>query len=179
MTLTRIAILCYLITTAIYAVGQDLDFERSRHKAMLDAIKTDVQKNYYDPAFKNIDIESKYREALQNIQAATTLTKLELAIAEFLSEFKDSHVYFIPPPKVNSVDYGFSIQMVGDKCRVNWVKKGSDAERKGVEIGDEIKLISGFVPTRTTISMIRSYLFELFPEPTITLDLKKPDGAEV
>lgn len=172
-TFIVLAITACLATTAL---GQTLSFERDRHRSMLDLIKSDVEKNYFDPKFKNIDIELKYKEAQANLKAATSVGQLSSAVAQFLAEFDDSHLFFVPPGKANVADYGFEFRMFGDKCLVYHIKKGSDAEAKGLQVGDELRAVSGFGPTRDSLWKLRYFFFLLFPQPSLKLLILKPDG---
>jgi C-terminal processing protease CtpA/Prc len=169
-------LIALLFTAWLWPVlGQDIGFERDRRRTILELIKSDVKKNYFDPAFKGIDIESKYKEAQANIQKATSVGQLDSAIAQFLTEFDDSHLYYLPPGKVRSVDYGFDFRMFGDKCFVIQVDKGSDAEKKGLQVGDEVRSVSSFGPTRETLWKMRYFFFSLFPQPVLYVAVVKPD----
>jgi C-terminal processing protease CtpA/Prc len=175
--ITCIALLLTLFVSG--GVSQDIGFERARHKAMLYAIKTDVEKNYYDPNFKNIDLESKYNEALANIQKAGTIGELNASLAQFLLELDDSHTVYLPPPRVKTVDYGLWFRMVGDKCRIIWLDDDSDAKKKGIQVGDEIRALSGYLLTRDTIWRTRYFFFALMPQAQLTLDIVKLDGTVI
>jgi hypothetical protein len=51
-------------------------------------------------------------------------------IAQVLIELEDSHTVFLPPSRAYTTDYGWTMQMIGDRCFVSSVDKGSDAEAK-------------------------------------------------
>lgn len=53
--------LCLLITGASQpARSQTLESYREQGRIILGVIKSDIKKNYYDPSFKGLDIESKF-----------------------------------------------------------------------------------------------------------------------
>ncbi len=128
------------------AFGQDLRFERSRHKQMLKLVKDDVKKNYFDPAFKGLDIEAGYQRAAEKLEKAESIGQMSGVVAQFLMDFDDSHLFFLPPGKQNKTHYGFRFRMMGDKCLVYHVNKDSDAEKKGLAVGDQIYAIQGLIP---------------------------------
>ncbi len=171
----RAVIVSLVACFATVAFGQTIGLERDRRKSMLDLLKADVERNYFDPKFKGIDIEAKFKEAQNNVKAGTSVGQLDSAVAQFLAEFDDSHLFYLPPGKVNTVDYGFSFRSIGEKCYVTYVKKGSDAEVQGLGMGDELRSVSGFTPTRDSLWKLRYFFFILFRQPSLKLTVVKPD----
>lgn len=165
-------VLCLTLPIA----AQDLNFERVRHKTMLDRLVGEMRRHYFDPEFKQIDLDAKYNEAVENLNKATGLGELRSAVAQFFAEFNDSHLFFVPPGHTNSQEYGIDFRMIGDKCLILYVDKDSDAAKKGLTVGDEIRSISGFTPTRDSLWRVRYFFYVLFPQPSWKLQVVKPDG---
>lgn len=166
----------FCLATSVLA--QDLGYERSRHKSMLEGIKSEVKKNYYDPNFHGLDLEAKFKEASAKMDSASSIGQMSGIIAQFLLEFDDSHLFFVPPGKVSKIDYGFEYQMIGDKCFVTLIDPKSDAAKKGIQVGDQIFSFGGYGPSRDNIWKLH-YLFDrLRPQPFMNLEIIKPDGKE-
>ena len=168
--------------SALFAArGQEAvsNFDRERGRTMLNIIKGDLKKHYYDPTFHGVDVDARFKEADEKIKRATNLGQVFGSVAQFLIELDDSHTYFLPPGRAYSTDYGWQMQMVGEKCYVVAVKPGSDAEKKGLQEGDEIYSIDGFAPLRETIWKINYFYHALRPAPGMRLVVIKPDGREL
>ena len=105
--------------------------DRERGQEMLGMIKDEIKKNYYDPNFHGIDLDKRFKEAEGKVKQSNSLGQMFGVIAQVLIEFNDSHLFFLPPGRSYRTDYGYLMQMVGDKCYVMAVKPGSDAEAKG------------------------------------------------
>ncbi|MGD9590006.1 MAG: S41 family peptidase [Pyrinomonadaceae bacterium] len=179
MSLSKLLAIALISFFSVSVPGQSLSFERDRHKMILSRVKSDLVKNYYDPEFKKVDVELKYQEAIENIKNANSVGQMSSSVAQFLAEFDDSHLFYLPPQKANTVDYGIDFRMAGDKCLVTHIDKGSDAEKKGLQVGDQLRAISGLGPTRETLWKIRYFFYALFPQPELKLAVIKPDGAAV
>ena len=141
--------------------------DRDRVRGMLDVIKGDIKKNYYDPAFHGIDIDARFKAADEKIKSVNSLGQAYGVIAQALSEFNDSHLFFLPPPRPARADYGWQMQMFGDECYVIAVKPGSDAEAQGLKASDRLLKVDGFAPTRDNIGKMRYRYYVLRPEPGI------------
>lgn len=153
-------------------------FERDRGRAMLSAIKDDIKKHYYDASFRGIDLDSRFKAADEKIKQATSNSQIFRIIAQVLLDFNDSHTFFIPPPRSASIDHGWKMQMIGDKCYVTAVKPGSDAEAKGVKAGDQILAINGNAPTRDNLWKIEYLYHGLDPQVGFRLVLQSLDGKQ-
>ncbi len=173
--LLLLVLLC-AFNPVISALAQDMDNERGRHQEILARIKDDVQKNYYDPSYKGIDLEAKYKVAKEKIRKAGSIGQMSSIIAQFLIDFDDSHLFFFPPGRADKVSYGFDFSMVGDKCFVSKVDQKSDAANKGIQVGDELYSIEGYEPTRENLWKMRYTYFALRPRDGLSVVVKKPDG---
>jgi C-terminal processing protease CtpA/Prc len=146
---------------------------------MLRFVKEDVKKNYFDPTFKGIDIEASHKIAAEKMDKAQSIGQMSGIIAQFLIDFDDSHLFFLPPGKANKTDYGFDYRMAGPKCFIVSVDKKSEAEKLGLQVGDELLSIEGFQPTRETLWKIRYLFNRLRPQLGLNLIIQKPDGREI
>lgn len=153
-------------------------FDKDRGHDMISQIKADLKKNYYDPSFHGMDIEARLRAADEKINDATSLGHIFGIIAQAVIDLDDSHTFFLPPGRSARTEYGWEMQMIGDKCFVTAVKPGSDAEAKGLKQGDEIWTVNDLGPTRDNFWKMEYYFKALRPQPGMQLTLKKPSGKE-
>lgn len=160
------------------ASPESIALNRSRGMNMLDEIKDVIRDHYYDKKYHGIDLDERFKAAKEKIKKLDANWQVFRVIAQVLFEFDDSHTMFYPPNRANRVEYGFSMQMIGGTCFVTDVKKGSDAEAKGVKVGDEITGIESYVPSRSNLWVIRYLFYALDPLPAIKVQLKDLDGKE-
>jgi C-terminal processing protease CtpA/Prc len=153
-------------------------YDRERGRDMLAAIKEDIKKSYYDPTFHGIDLDAHFSAAGEKIKQATSLGQMFGVIAQALIDFDDSHLFFVPPGRTSRYDYGWRMQMVGDKCFITAVKPGSDAEAKGLQPGDEIYTVDGYGPTRENHWKMQYLYYSLRPRPGVRLVVNKPNGEQ-
>ncbi len=139
----------------------------------LDAVK----KHYYDPKFHGLDIDKLYAQYDQKMQAAKSNHEAFTIIAGFLENLNDSHTLFIPPLRVANVDYGYRMQMIGDRCFVTHVRPNTDAASK-LHPGDAILKREGYAVTRTDIDTMLYYFDELLPIAKSDLLLQDPHGQQ-
>src|SRR5262245_35990830 len=139
-----------LLFLAVLSFGQSApsSLDRDRGRTMLNVIKNDLKKNYYDTSFHGMDVDARFKQAEEKINSATSQGQILGIIAQVLLDLDDSHTYFIPPSRPFTVEYGWHMQIIGEKCYIVAVKPGSDADLKGIKEGDEIYSIDGFAPTR-------------------------------
>ena len=156
----------------------DLERDRNRGKVMLALVKDYMKEYYYDPKYRGMDLEARFKAADAKIGEAQSLSQVLGVIAQALAELNDSHTFFIPPPRPVDVDYGWKMQAVGDRVFVTAVKPGSDAEAQGLKPGDEVLSVDGFRPTRPTLWKIEYNYNVLRPSPGKRVVVRSPDGAE-
>ncbi|MBV9956903.1 MAG: PDZ domain-containing protein [Acidobacteria bacterium] len=153
-------------------------FDRQRYSEMLDALKTDIRKNYYDENFHGINLDEHFKQAQEKVKKAASISQALGIISQTLMDFNDSHLYFRPPGKAVKVEYGWRMNMIGDKCFITAVKPGSDAEAKGLKPGDEIYSIDGFEPTRDNIWKMQLYYYVLHPKAGVKFVIQDRDGTQ-
>ncbi|HRH46263.1 MAG TPA: S41 family peptidase [Pyrinomonadaceae bacterium] len=170
-------LLCvFLISTSFAQSFSSL--ERSELKDMLNAVKKAVKENYYDPTYKGIDLDAKAKIAEEKMSKATSKGQGLGIIAQFVMELNDSHTRFYPPEIATKFEYGWKMQMFGDKCYISAVKPKSDAEKQGLKIGDEVLAIEGFRPNRKEMWKINYYYNVLSPRAGINFKVKSPNDEQ-
>lgn len=176
--LWTLAITLILWSASAPVRAQSLDsFDRERGRMMLNNVKNEIKKNYYDPGFHGLDVDARFKTADEKIKQATSLGQVFGIIAQAVLDLNDSHTFYIPPDRATRFNYGWQMQMIGDKCYVVAVKPGSDAEAKNLKVGDMILSVSGYAPTRDNFWKMK-YLFNtLRPQPGLHVEAKSPDGS--
>jgi carboxyl-terminal processing protease len=152
--------------------------DRDRGLEMLEKIEEDLSDNYYDPKFHGMDVDARFKIAKERIKNAVSNGEIFSVIAQVLVELDDSHTYFLPPNRVLRVDYGWRMQVIGDKCYVTAVKPGSDAQSKGLKVGDEIYSIDGYEPSRSNLWKMEYSYYLLKPRPGMRVVVQDPDGQQ-
>jgi C-terminal processing protease CtpA/Prc len=171
-----------LVLTAIMFVPQLLNaqgldrIERERALLMLSVVKSDLKNNYYDPHFRGMDVESRFKTAEEKIKQATSLGQALGIIAQTLLDLNDSHSFFAPPQRPERIEYGWNMQMIGDKCYVVGVKPGSDAEAKGLKPGDQVHSVENFRPSRRDLWKMEYFYRALSPRPGLRVVAQSPGG---
>ena len=172
------AALCVFLSSFQSASAQKLDsMERQRASDMLKTIKGSLKDNYYDPGFHGLDIDARFKAADEKLKQAGSLGQALGIIAQVLMDLDDSHAFFIPPARPERVEYGWQMQMIGDGCYVVAVKPGSDAEKKGLKVGDLVRSVEGFKPNRKNLWKMNYYYGALSPRPGLQVVAQSP-GAE-
>jgi C-terminal processing protease CtpA/Prc len=164
---------------SVFAQSPPSGFERDRGRTMLNVIKGEIKKNYYDPNFRGMDVDVRFKEAEEKIKVATSQGQIFGIIAQALLDLDDSHTFFLPPGRSFTTEYGWQMQMIGEKCYIVAVKPGSDAEAKGLKEGDEVYSIDGFGPVRANLWKLDYTYQALRPRAGVRLVVIKPDGREM
>jgi C-terminal processing protease CtpA/Prc len=144
---------------------------------MLRATREEIEKYYFDPKFGGFDLAQAYVTAEERVDRSRSLPDALSAIAQFAMDLRDSHTYFIPPRQTAKVDYGWTMQMIGDACYVVAVKPGSDAARQAVGVGDRVEAVNGYRPARNNLWQLR-YMFQVLrPQPGLHVELLSVNGV--
>jgi C-terminal processing protease CtpA/Prc len=162
---------------ALSVFAQSLSsFDRQRNKEIISSVKSILMENYYDPTFRGLDLETKFQEVEEINKQAKSNSEVFVALAAVLIDLNDSHTNFIPPSRMNKVDYGWGMKSFGDKCFISYVKSRSDAEKKGLQVGDEILSLDIFKPNRKNLWQMNYLYYALSPREQVKLVVRSPDG---
>lgn len=151
---------------------------RERGIRMVKDIRKVIEEHYFDPNFRGIDLKARFKAAEEEIKTLETNSQIFRVIASLLLEFNDSHTRFFPPDRANRTEYGFALQMVGPTCFVVSVKKGSDAEAKGLKVGDVVTKLGPYPVNRDSLWVLNYMIYSLEPQPALPVYVKRPDGSE-
>jgi C-terminal processing protease CtpA/Prc len=169
----------FLLLSSQLAAQEKMDgMERNRLKTMLRDIKSQIKKDYYDTTFHGIDIDARFKQAEDRLNQVMTTGQGLGVIAQALIDFNDSHLYFIPPATNVQVEYGWRAKMIGDKCFVIAVKPESDAEVRGLKIGDQILAVENFRPSRSELWKMMYYYSIIGKRPSLNLTILSPGSDE-
>jgi C-terminal processing protease CtpA/Prc len=169
---------------------------RESAEAMLQNIAADIKKNYYDLKFHGLDWDAIVSQTKQKIDKSDTFDMALLHIAALVDALNDSHTTLFPPRRVlNSPayvrdwrallqltdkrhDYGWRSEIVGERCFVTHVQPGSDAEKKGLNVGDELLSMNGYHPERASIQRA-DYVFNVLrPQDELKVEVIDPAGTK-
>ena len=173
--------LCCLFAgfTPSHVLTQGVNKETTeRGRKMLAQIRKDLKEFYYDTTYKGLDLDKRYEKADSAIRSARDNNHMLAIIAEYTHELKDSHTNFYPPSRVARIDFGFTTGFFGDSLFVTSVKKGSDADKKGLKRGDVVLQFEAFKPDRKTFSTVRYVYYALSPRERLRLQVRSPDSAQ-
>ena len=148
--------------------------DRERGLIMLKIVKGDIRKNYYDPGFRGIDIEARFKLAEDKIKLTKSNAEVFGIIAQALLEFNDSHTSFVPPQRSARIDYGWLMKTFGDGCYVTEVRPHSDADAKGLRPGDLVQSIDGIRPNKANLWVFYYLYYQLAPRPIVKMVVQSP-----
>lgn len=150
---------------------------RQQVMSMLKNVKGAIKDDYYDPQFKGIDLDARFKLAEEKLKTIETLGQAFAVIAQAVADLNDSHTRFYPPARNVITEYGWRMKMFGDKAFITGVKDKSDAEAKGLKIGDQVVKLNGFLPSRADLWKMIYYYQVLNPQGKVALEIRRPDGT--
>jgi carboxyl-terminal processing protease len=176
---SSLLIVAVLILTPLARTQEKLDkFKVEQGLLILESVHEEVKKHYYDPTFHGVNIDAEFAKAKQKVSTVDSLSRTFGIIADALDSLHDSHTFFEPPVRGYSVEYGFRDKMIGDKCLVTHVRPGTDAEKKGLQPGDQILTINTYPLNRETLFKLNYMYGTLSPQPGLILNVQSPDGSQ-
>jgi C-terminal processing protease CtpA/Prc len=159
------------------APAQKMDgVARQQVMSMLKNVKKAIKDDYYDPGFKGMDIDARFKTAEEKLKTTETLGQAFAVIAQAVVDLNDSHTRFYPPARNALNEYGWRMKMFGDKAFITGVKEKSDAEAKGLKTGDQVLKLNGFTPSRGDLWKMIYYYQVISPQTRVVMDIRQPDG---
>jgi len=171
-------LVCALLTSAVACAQQTMsNQDRQLFMEILRTAHSEVQKHYYDPKFGGLDWDARYRQFTDAMANARSRGQAFHLVGAYLAGLKDSHTYFIPPDRVNHLELGYQLSLVGDDCFVTQIRPKTDAESK-LHIGDQVLTLNGYTVERSDFFDLLFAVQVLEPQQTLRLGLKSPDGSQ-
>ena len=171
------AALCCLSAAAPTRAQSGADsYDKQRGRMMLDQIKQDIKSNYYDPTYHGTDLDATFKAAEEKLKSAQSSGQILGIIAAAVLSLNDSHTFFLPPQRQAITDYGWEMQAIGDAVYVSRVKEKSDAEAKGLKVGDTVLLVDGYQPARENLRKLAYLYYVLRPQPGMHVAVQSPGG---
>jgi C-terminal processing protease CtpA/Prc len=156
----------------------DIKIIRERSIVMLGEIKQILKAEYFDRNLHGIDIDARFKMASEKIKSLETHSAIFKTIAELLLEFNDSHTVLLPPNRADRLEYGFTMQAIGENVFVIDVKKGSDAEAKGLRVGDVVRRLGKHDLSRQNLKQITYFIYYLEPQDRLRILTLGLDNVE-
>jgi carboxyl-terminal processing protease len=153
--------------------------DRQRVQDMLRQVRDDIEKNYYDPTFRGIDLDDLFDKARTALAQAPTLNDAYAILTDTVMRFDDSHTVCVPPGRNLTVEYGWRMAMIGSQPLIVEVTRDSDASRKGLQVGDLVLAVNRFTPERDTMAAMRRYYAIIRPQKIQHVVVRKPDGQQL
>jgi C-terminal processing protease CtpA/Prc len=174
---TLVLALLFICAPQPASAQQKLDrIDRERAMSMLKNVKNAILKDYFDSNYKGMNVEERFAKAEEKLKTAESLGQAFAIIAQAVIDLDDSHTRFYPPSRNAITEYGWRMRTFGSTAFITGVKEGSDAESKGLQIGDEVLKLNGFRPTRKDLWKMIYYYQALSPQTKLTLEVRKPSG---
>jgi C-terminal processing protease CtpA/Prc len=167
------------ILPRLFATDNFSGRDRKYVKQLLHTIQNDLDLHYFDPTFHGVDMKSRSQEAESRIQNSKSYREAWESLEWLLEGLNDSHTFFIPPHQSFQLDYGFAFQFYGNTCYITEVERGSDAEKKGLRVGDRLLDIDGQKISRNEYTRLMRSLNSISPRAVMHLVVLPPEEANL
>ncbi|MDE1160861.1 MAG: S41 family peptidase [Acidobacteriaceae bacterium] len=170
------AVLTLSCIAAAQQPAQKVDaYEADRARMMLHQIYANLQHNYYDPTFHGVDLAGNMARTEKLLTNVHNPDEAYFLLATFVSTLNDSHTTFIPPDRIDKMDRGFAMDVIGEAVFVTDTRPGSDASTK-LHPGDRIVSINGISARRKSYDLL-TYTFDtLIHTPELKIEVADTNG---
>jgi C-terminal processing protease CtpA/Prc len=152
-----------LIMLSLLAHADQLGDEKARAKQILKVVIGDIEKNYYDPTFKGVNLRERQTKANEMIDSAKSIGQIYTTIYGLVDSLQDSHTFFVAPGHTVFPKFGFKAKAYGEGVYVYKIKRKGPAETAGLQQGDRIVQVNGFDVDRESFSKMMFYFRALNP----------------
>lgn len=165
-----------LAIAAITAAAQITKDELSVARGLLAATREAVEKNYHDPSRLG-NFRQRCEAAERLLPECKSFHAAQLIIAQLLLDLNDTHTQLYPPRPRDVILHPWTFHAVGDEVYVRAVEPGSDAEKRGLRVGDKVLAIDGMATRATNCWLMRYFLEVLAPRNSMTVLVQAPGAA--
>lgn len=168
------AFFLFISLASVHTRAQLAGNERDMAFGILSVTKDNIKDNYYDTNFRGINIDELFAQSKEKLKNASTRDEAMTIIAQTVLMFDDSHTAFYPPSRSADIDYGWLISMIGKDCYVVGVKPRSDAEAKGLKVGDKVLAVDGWRPTQENLWKMYYRYYSIMPTSRVRFVVQSP-----
>lgn len=164
----------------ITATGWSQEFsslDKTRGVQMARGMRRYLKDMYFDTTFHGMDLDARFRQAEERIQAARSNSEIFTVIAAVVLDLNDSHTFFVPPQRASRVEYGWEMTPVGESVFVTSIKPRSAAESIGLHLGDRVVALNGIPMTRERAWQAHYYFDLVSPHAALHVQLDRSDGT--
>ncbi len=176
--LRTIGILLFLGTAARILAADSkpafTEFDLDRSRGMLRLARDETVKYFYDPALVGSEFSARCDAADKALGTARSNGEALVLIAQPFLNIGDSHTRFLPPARKDRVQHHWKFHAVGDAVYVSEVDRHSDAEKKGLRVGDKLLAIDGMAPGRANRHLLQYLLYGLAPRAGMRVIVQAP-----
>jgi C-terminal peptidase prc len=140
----RIAILLIVVGCLCPVAFADSPNDVGTMLDVLNVVAGDVEKHYYDHKLRGLDWKALVEKARADIKKSSSLGEMVGVIAALLDHLDDSHTGFVPPMLSQKAEFGFKAQSYNGKILVYEVDPKGEAQKSGLQVGDEIVAVNGY-----------------------------------
>ncbi|MEC9093493.1 MAG: S41 family peptidase [Planctomycetota bacterium] len=150
-------------------VSEKID-DNKIHLDSFDYIWNKIKESYWEDDFGGVDWNQAREELRPKIKEAKNVEEVRGILNEMISRLGKSHYAVIPATtfkatqiaRTGNADSGLSFRLSSNKILVSAVRKGSDAERKGIRAGWQItavgsKKVSDFLEKASSFSGVMRF----------------------
>jgi carboxyl-terminal processing protease len=166
-----------LLPTILTAQGT-VKGNRDLMRGIASGVADIIQKHFYDPALKGIDLKKELEAAQAKIAASNNVGEMYAAIDAMVQRMDDSHTHFMPPWQTQEPRFGFLAKPFGEVVRIYEIKKKSPGEKAGLKLGDTILGIDGIIADRKHYLQTLYYYRAIQPAGMMVLDLLRDGKRE-
>lgn len=148
--------------------------DTSRARGMLRIAREEVEKYFYDPQRLGDKFSQDCAAAEKALATARSNDEALMIIAQVFLNIGDSHTRFYPPARKDRVRHPWKFHAVGDAVYISEVERGSEAEQRGLRVGDRLHGLDGMAVSRTNRSLMQYMVYGLAPRAGMTLLVQAP-----
>ena len=153
------------------------EFDLARARGMLRQAQDETVEYFYDPARVGAEFRARCAATDKALAQAKSNGEAQMMIAQVFLDLGDSHTRFLAPARRDSINHHWKFQAVGNDVYVSQVDRGSDAEKKGLRVGDKVLGIDNMAPTRSNRRLMQYLLYGLAPRTGMHVVVQAPGQA--
>lgn len=150
--------------------------ELRRSREMLRVARDETIQRFHDAGRVGAAFRSRCDATEKALEYARSVDEARLMIAQVFLDLGDSYTRFVPPGAMSAVNHHWTFHAVGNEIYVNAVDRGSEAEKKGLRVGDKVLAVDGIAPSRANSFLLGYLLYGLAPRSGMRVVVQSPNA---